>query len=289
MRTFILKLNCPDAVGLLARITGFIAGSGGNLLEVGQYTDPISRHFFTRLAFTGGLAVEDLAAFRAEFARLAGPLSAEWQVRAADEPVRTVVLVSREDHCLADLLWRWRSRELNIDIAGVLSNHANARGLVEREGIAFEHIDFADRAAAFEGLAARLRALRAELVVLARFMQVLPDALCEEYAGRVINIHHSFLPAFVGANPYRRAFERGVKLIGATSHYVTGGRSSSRRSRAWSIPTTPTTSCDWAGTASGSRSRAGCGSMSRTACWCTGAARSCSATELGRRAGIPPG
>ena len=221
MRTFILKLNCPDAVGLLARITGFIAGSGGNLLEVGQYTDPISRHFFTRLAFTGGLAVEDLAAFRAEFARLAGPLSAEWQVRAADEPVRTVVLVSREDHCLADLLWRWRSRELNIDIAGVLSNHANARGLVEREGIAFEHIDFADRAAAFEGLAARLRALRAELVVLARFMQVLPDALCEEYAGRVINIHHSFLPAFVGANPYRRAFERGVKLIGATSHYVT--------------------------------------------------------------------
>jgi formyltetrahydrofolate deformylase len=221
MRTFILKLNCPDAVGLLARITGFIAGSGGNLLEVGQYTDPISRHFFTRLAFTGGLAVEDLAAFRAEFARLAGPLSAEWQVRAADEPVRTVVLVSREDHCLADLLWRWRSRELNIDIAGVLSNHANARGLVEREGIAFEHIDFADRAAAFEGLAARLRALRAELVVLARFMQVLPDALCEEYAGRVINIHHSFLPAFVGANPYRRAFERGVKLIGATCHYAT--------------------------------------------------------------------
>jgi formyltetrahydrofolate deformylase len=110
---------------------------------------------------------------------------------------------------------------MNIDIAGVISNHANARGLVEREGLAFEHIDFADRAAAFEALSARLGAMGAELVVLARFMQVLPDALCEAYAGRVINIHHSFLPAFVGANPYRRAFERGVKLIGATCHYAT--------------------------------------------------------------------
>ena len=219
--TWILKLHCPDAIGLLARITGFIAQSGGNLLEVGQYTDPIARRFFTRLAFEGGAAATDAGGFRAALSAHLEPLGAEWGLRRSDQPLRTVILVSREDHCLADLLWRWRSRELNIEIPSVISNHETARSIVEREAIPFETIDFADRVAAFASLAVRLRALRAELVVLARFMQVLPDALCDEYAGRVINIHHSFLPAFVGANPYRRAFERGVKLIGATCHYAT--------------------------------------------------------------------
>jgi len=221
MTANILKLNCPDAVGLLARITGFIAESGGNLLDVGQYTDPVARWFFTRLAFTGGLAEADPGKFREGFQRLAGPLQAEWQLRPADRPVRTAVLVSREDHCLADLLWRWRSRELNIEIPAVVSNHETCRALAEREGIPFEKIDFTDKAAAFAKLQARLVELGTELVVLARFMQILPDPLCAAYAGRVINIHHSFLPAFVGANPYRRAFERGVKLIGATCHYAT--------------------------------------------------------------------
>jgi len=218
----LLKLNCPDAVGLLARITGFIAASGGNLLDVSQYTDPVSRWFFTRLAFTGGMVGEDFARFERDTHALADSMNAEWTLRRSDRPVRTVILVSKQDHCLVDLLWRWRSRELNIDLPLVLSNHDDARPLVEREGIRFEKIDFStDKAAAFEQLASRLRAECPELVILARFMQILPEALCREFAGKVINIHHSFLPAFVGANPYRRAFERGVKLIGATCHYAT--------------------------------------------------------------------
>ena len=217
-----LKLNCPDAVGLLARITGFIAASGGNLLDVSQYTDPVSRRFFTRLAFTGGMAEDDFARFEQDMRALADSMNAEWTLRRSDRPVRTVILVSKQDHCLVDLLWRWRSCELNIDLPLVLSNHDDVRPLVEREGIRFEKLDFStDKSAAFEQLASRLRAEGAELVILARFMQILPEALCREFAGKIINIHHSFLPAFVGANPYRRAFERGVKLIGATCHYTT--------------------------------------------------------------------
>jgi len=220
MTSHILKLNCPDAVGLLARVTGFIAASGGNLLDVSQYSDTASKWFFARLAFTGGRIESE--AFRAEAEKLAAEMRAEWTLRPADRAVRTVILVSKEDHCLADLLWRWRSRELNIDIPAVISNHETARSLVEREGIAFEKIDFAaDKPAAFLQLSNRLRELGADLVILARFMQILPDVVCREFSGRVINIHHSFLPAFVGANPYRRAFERGVKLIGATCHYAT--------------------------------------------------------------------
>jgi len=218
----LLKLHCPDAVGLLARITGFIAASGGNLLDVSQYTDPVSRWFFTRLAFTGGLAEEDFDRFEEETRSLADSMQAVWTLRRSDRPVRTVILVSKKDHCLVDLLWRWRSCELNIELPLVISNHDDARPLVEREGISFEKIDFStDKPAAFEQLACRLRAEGAELVILARFMQILPEALCREFAGKIINIHHSFLPAFVGANPYRRAFERGVKLIGATCHYAT--------------------------------------------------------------------
>ncbi len=218
----LLKLNCPDAVGLLAGITGFIAASGGNLLDVSQYTDPVSRWFFTRLAFTGGMVEDDFARFEQDTRALADSMNAEWTLRRSDRPVRTVILVSKQDHCLVDLLWRWRSHELNIDVPLVISNHDAVRPLVEREGISFEKLDFStDKSAAFEQLASRLRAEGAELVILARFMQILPEALCHEFAGRVINIHHSFLPAFVGANPYRRAFERGVKLIGATCHYAT--------------------------------------------------------------------
>lgn len=222
MSVTILKLTCPDAVGLLARITGFIAASGGNLLDVSQYTDPVAKWFFARLAFEGGQAAEIPDAFRADLTDLADTMQAEWTLRPAGRPLRTAILVSKQDHCLADLLWRWRSGELNISIAGVFSNHETCRALVERESLSFEALDFSrDKAAAFAKLAERLRTLDVELVVLARFMQILPDWFCQEFCGRAINIHHSFLPAFIGANPYRRAFERGVKLIGATCHYAT--------------------------------------------------------------------
>jgi formyltetrahydrofolate deformylase len=218
----ILRLNCPDAVGLLAQVTGAIAEQGGNLLEVSQYTDVGTGWFFARLAIEKGLDHWDVQLFAEAFAPLASRLRADWSIRAAEDKTRAVILVSKQDHCLVDLLWRWRCGELGIDVPLVVSNHEGCRALVEREQIPFEFISFEqEKPAAFEKLGSLLREARAELVVLARFMQILPGWLCNEYAARAINIHHSFLPAFSGANPYRRAFERGVKLIGATCHYAT--------------------------------------------------------------------
>jgi formyltetrahydrofolate deformylase len=220
--TTILKLNCPDAVGVLARITGRIATEGGNLLEVSQYTDKTSGWFFARAAVEAGSPDWSPEKFEASFAQLAAELNASWTMRPADRKRRTAILVSKQDHCLVDLLWRWRSGELGLDIPVVISNHPDCRTLVEREGIPFEYVDFSgDKDAAFRRVGDILRTNDVELAVLARFMQVLPAWLCREYDARVINIHHSFLPAFVGANPYKRAFERGVKLIGATCHYAT--------------------------------------------------------------------
>ncbi len=215
----ILKLTCPDAVGLLARISGTVAEHEGNLLEVSQYTDTTSGWFFARLAIEAGW---DTDGFLENFTPLADSLRAEWTLRPAAKRTRAVILVSQQDHCLADLIWRWRSGELGIDIPLVVSNHEACRELAEREGIGFACVPFThDRDAAFEEIGQHLADAGAELLILARFMQILPPWLCRDYAARIINIHHSFLPAFVGANPYRRAFERGVKLIGATCHYAT--------------------------------------------------------------------
>lgn len=217
----ILKLNCPDAVGLLAQITTAISNHGGNLLEVSQYTDTNTGWFFARLAIEKGLEHWDPGAFANAFAPVASQLHAKWALRSAECKTRTVILVSNREHCLVDLLWRWRSGELGIEVPLVISNHETCRPLVEREQIPFEFVVFKEKSTAFETVGKLLQRAGAELVVLARFMQILPGWLCKEYAGRVINIHHSFLPAFVGANPYQRAFERGVKLIGATCHYAT--------------------------------------------------------------------
>ncbi|HEY5740960.1 MAG TPA: formyltetrahydrofolate deformylase [Terrimicrobiaceae bacterium] len=218
----ILKLNCPDAVGLLAQITGAISRHGGNLLEVSQYTDVATGWFFARLAIEKGHEHWDADRFVVAFAPLASQIRATWSMRSAASKTRTVILVSKQTHCLVDLLWRWRSGELGIEVPLVISNHETCRLFVEREQIPFELILFSkEKSDAFEILKKLLEEANAELIVLARFMQILPDWLCRLYAGRIINIHHSFLPAFVGANPYQRAFERGVKLIGATCHYAT--------------------------------------------------------------------
>lgn len=218
----ILKLTCPDSVGVLAGITGHISREGGNLLEVSQYTDKTSGWFFARLAVEKGRPQWDIHAFSSSFASLAQSLRAEWTIRRASQKTRTAILVSKEDHCLVDLLWRWRSGEIGIDIPVVISNHEICRPLVEREGLKFVHLDFTpDREEAFRQLGRLLRENAVEFVILARFMQIVPSSLCQEFAGRIMNIHHSFLPAFIGANPYRQAFQRGVKLIGATCHYAT--------------------------------------------------------------------
>jgi len=222
MSATIVKLNCPDAVGLLARMTGLIAGQHGNLLEVSQYTDTTTGWFFARLAIASGGPDWNPEVFAEKFAVLATDLRAQWSIRPAERKTRTAILVSKQDHCLADLLWRWRSGELGMEIVAVISNHRDCQGLVEREGLPFFQVPFeGEKEAAFREVEQHVREAGGELVVLARFMQILPGWFCRAYGGRVINIHHSFLPAFVGANPYRRAFERGVKLIGATCHYAT--------------------------------------------------------------------
>ncbi len=219
----LLKLACPDRVGLLARLTAFIAFHGGNLLEVHQFTDPINGWFFTRMAIDSGTLALDTAALRKAFTPLAAELEADWSLREENALLRTAILVSRLGHCLADLLWRWRVGELPTEIPVVISNHEDFREMVEREGLRFEYVpvEAEDKAAGLRRTAELLEEYGVELVVLARYMQIIPAEVCKAWAGRIINIHHSFLPSFVGANPYRRAYDRGVKLIGATCHYVT--------------------------------------------------------------------
>jgi len=223
MSVTLLKIACPDRVGLLSRLTSFVATHGGNLLEVHQFTDPVTGWFFARLAVDTKTLTLDTAALRAAFQHSAAELQADWTIREESAKMRVVILVSKLGHCLADLLWRWRSGELAIDIPLVISNHDDFRGMVEREGIPFLHIPVGrdNKPAAFEKMEHACREARADLLVLARYMQILPPELCETYRGRLINIHHSFLPSFTGANPYQRAYDRGVKLIGATCHYVT--------------------------------------------------------------------
>jgi formyltetrahydrofolate deformylase len=220
----LLKLSCPDRVGLLARISGFVAAHGGNLTEVHQFTDALSGWFFTRMAIDTHTLRDDLLALRDAFRPLAEELRAEWSIRPAESRLRVVLMVSKLGHCLADLLWRWHSGEMPFEIPCVISNHADFRPIIEREGIPFHHIPVTPEAkeGAFKKIAALWEEARADLVVLARFMQIIPPDLCARWPGRIMNIHHSFLPSFVGANPYVRAHERGVKLIGATCHYATG-------------------------------------------------------------------
>ena len=223
MSATLLKLACPDRVGLLSRISNFVASHGGNLLEVHQFTDPIGGWFFVRMAVDTDTLALDTAGLRKAFKPLGEDLQAEWTIRNDAMKMRAVILVSKLGHCLADLLWRWRSGELPVEIPLVVSNHEDFRGMVEREGIPFLHIPVPaeNKPPSFEKMAAAFREAQADLVVLARYMQILPTELCVGMHGKIINIHHFFLPSFVGANPYRRAYDRGVKLIGATCHYVT--------------------------------------------------------------------
>jgi formyltetrahydrofolate deformylase len=223
MSTTLLKLSCPDRVGLLARISSWVAGQGGNLVEVHQFTDAEQGWFFTRMEIDTATLRAPLAELRAAFAPLGDELQAEWTLRAAESRPRVVLMVSRLGHCLADLLWRWRSGELEFDIPLVVSNHEDFRAMVEREGLEFRCVPTvgAEKAQALAQLGELWTEARADLVVLARYMQIIPPELCAAWPGRIMNIHHSFLPSFVGANPYHRAHERGVKLIGATCHYVT--------------------------------------------------------------------
>ncbi|MCR4303938.1 MAG: formyltetrahydrofolate deformylase [Gallionella sp.] len=223
---YTLTLSCPDRVGIVAAVSGFVAQHGGWIVEASYHTDPEAQRFFMRHELRADSMPFDADEFRRRFTPLAQEFGMSWQLSDSAVRKRLVILVSRQDHCLADLLHRWRSGELPVDIPYVISNHEDLRSFVEWHGIPFIHVDMPGndaiaKAAAFDKIAGLIGEHRGDCVVLARFMQILPASLCQRYPGRIINIHHSFLPSFAGAKPYHQAYQRGVKLIGATCHYVT--------------------------------------------------------------------
>lgn len=221
-RTFTLTLSCPDRVGIVAAVAGFLAGHGGWIVESSNHADAGSGWFFTRQVVLAESLPFDRAELVRRFADIADRFAMQWQVSDSAEPKRVVVLVSLQDHCLYDLLHRWKARDFAFDIACVISNHDTLRGFVEWHGIAYFHVPVtADNGEAAHADVLRLyREHQGDVMVLARYMRILPPSLCAQLPGRILNIHHSFLPSFVGARPYHQAYERGVKLIGATCHYV---------------------------------------------------------------------
>jgi formyltetrahydrofolate deformylase len=210
-----LLITCPDRHGIVAAVAGFLASAGANIVTSDQHsTDPEGGEFFMRMEFT--LASDDFAALGHAFAQQVGErLDMSWRLTDADAPKRMALLVSREDHCLLDLLWRHRRGELPADIPLVASNHPDHRSDVEAFGVEYHHVPHPNEPELLELLRG------ADLVVLARYMRILSGDFLAQLRTPIINIHHSFLPAFAGADPYRRAAERGVKIIGATAHYVT--------------------------------------------------------------------
>jgi len=221
--SFVLSLQCPDRVGIVAAVSQFVAAQGGWILESSHHSDVDSGQFFMRDQILASSLPFGAEAFREKFEPLARSFSMTWRISDTSVPKRVVLLVSKQDHCLSDLLHRWRNKEMEFEIPCVISNHEDQRRFVEFHGIPFHHVPVPeeDREAAFGRMSTLIAAARADCVVLARYMQVLPEGLTRDYAGRILNIHHSFLPSFSGARPYHAAFERGVKLIGATCHYVT--------------------------------------------------------------------
>ena len=218
-----LSISCPDAQGLIAAVSSFISMHDGNILSADQYVNRESGRFLMRLEIEGegfGLEREE---FGAAFAPLARRHAMEWHVSFTDTPKRMAILVSGYDHCLIDLLWRWDAGELDAEIPLVVSNHPDLAGRVEAYGIPFFHLPVKKetRAEQEAGVLRLLSEHGVDFVVLARYMQILSPKFVSAYPDRILNIHHSFLPAFVGADPYRRAHDRGVKTIGATAHYVT--------------------------------------------------------------------
>jgi formyltetrahydrofolate deformylase len=216
-----LLISCPDRHGIVAAVSGFLAAHGANIVRSDQHsTDPEGGTFFMRMAFT--LPALDAGLAEAFGAEVGERFGMDWRLRDAARPARVAVLVSREDHCLLDLLWRRRRGELGCEIPLVVSNHPDHAPDVEAFGARFEHVPVPPGGKpAAERRMLELLADRFDLVVLARYMQILSGEFLEALGAPVINIHHSFLPAFAGADPYRRALERGVKVIGATAHYVT--------------------------------------------------------------------
>jgi len=220
---FVLILACPDRPGIVHAVSGFLVRHGGNILESQQFGDQLVGRFFMRIDFVVSDGV-DADTLRSEFSGVAEEFAMEFELWDATAPYRTLIMVSKHLHCLNDLLFRTSTRSLQIEIPVVVSNHPDAEALVRSYGLDFRHIPVTPetKPEAEAELLKLVDDLDIHLVVLARYMQVLSDDACRRLSGHAINIHHSFLPSFKGARPYHQAFDRGVKLVGATAHYVTG-------------------------------------------------------------------
>ncbi|MFQ5590336.1 MAG: formyltetrahydrofolate deformylase [Phycisphaerae bacterium] len=222
-RTARLLISCPDSRGIISAVAGFIARHGGNILEADQHTDPQLGEFFMRVEIElDGFAL-DPSSFGKEWAVVADPFHMRWRAYWGNEVKRMAILATREGHCLNDLLWRWRTGELRVEIPMVVSNHRVLESQVEAMGVPFHYVPITPQGKPEHErrVLALLHDAAVDFLVLARYMQILSPDFVAQYRDRIINIHHSFLPAFAGPKPYHNAFERGVKIIGATSHYVT--------------------------------------------------------------------
>ncbi|HBZ43788.1 MAG TPA: formyltetrahydrofolate deformylase, partial [Maritimibacter sp.] len=222
MSKFALTVTCPSKIGIVAAIANFLADHGCNITDSAQFDDPETDHFFMRVSFNSekNVALEALAA---DFPEVAKGFDMDFAFHDEATKMKVVIMVSRFGHCLNDLLYRWRIGALPIDIVAVISNHMDYQKVVVNHDIPFHHIKVTpeNKPDAEARIMQVVEDTEADLIVLARYMQILSDEMCQKMSGRIINIHHSFLPSFKGANPYKQAFERGVKLIGATAHYVT--------------------------------------------------------------------
>lgn len=222
-RSYILRVDAPDRAGLVAAVSGALFSHGFNIEDAAQFNDPFSARFFMRVVFRATEDEKNLLPFKESFEKIAAQNDMTWSVTPEDEKVKTLLLVSKADHCLEDLLYRVRTNALPLEITAVASNHEICRKQVEARGYRFEYLPVtpATKAAQESQITKLAKETGSELIVMARYMQILSDDFCQTHAGHVINIHHSFLPGFKGARPYHQAWQRGVKIIGATAHFAT--------------------------------------------------------------------
>ncbi|XBC99122.1 formyltetrahydrofolate deformylase [Pseudalkalibacillus hwajinpoensis] len=219
----ILLVSCPDREGIVAAVSNFLFSNGANIVHSDQHsTDPVEGHFFMRIEFSHQNLSEVLPTLEEAFAVTAAPFSMDWSITLASRKARLAIFATKEDHCLQELIWRWQLGELHAEIAMVISNHPDFKELTENAGIPFYHVPVTKetKVSATETHLQLLKEQNIDTVILARYMQIIPGDIIHLFQNEVINIHHSFLPAFIGGSPYQQAFDRGVKLIGATAHYV---------------------------------------------------------------------
>ena len=222
-QTFRLVIDCPDQIGLVASVSQFLADHNATIVEASHHTDLQTGRFFMRHEISTDSLKLDHQSFVKEFTPLANEYQMNWKLSDSSKKQRVALLASLESHCLVDLLHRWHTGELHCDIPVIIGNHPQMKQFADWYKVPFHWVDFKalGKEAAFAQITTLLQEYKIDLTVLARFMQILPDTLCQELQGKAINIHHSFLPSFAGAKPYQQAYDRGVKLIGATCHYVT--------------------------------------------------------------------